>query len=95
MGVGYEFYGLGIDLVRFGDVKAREKLQEKPRNLGLRRCAAAGVFRAAAWGLCLVCAAAQGCGALAQGKFQGVILGDFRPLLRGFGGRLRGIVLRF
>ena len=44
---------------------------------------------------CLMGAAAQGCGAAAQGKFQGVILGDFRPLLRGFGGRHRGIVLRF
>ena len=27
--------------------------------------------------------------------FRVLILGNFRPLLRGFGGRLRGIVLRF
>ena len=27
--------------------------------------------------------------------FRVLILGNFRPLLRGFGGRLRGVVLRF
>ena len=34
-------------------------------------------------------------GAAAQGKFQVDIFGNFRPLLRGFGGCLRGVVLRF
>ena len=42
------FWGLGIDLVCVGKVLARRKRRRKPRNLGLRRCAAAQLFLAAA-----------------------------------------------
>ena len=89
------FWGLGIDLVCFGKVLARRKRSRKPRNLGLRRRAATQLFRAAARSPCLMGAAAQESCAAAQGKFQVDIFGNFRPLLRGFGGCLRGVVLRF
>ena len=42
------FWGLGIDLVYVGKVLTQRKRRRKPRNLGLRRCAAAQLFLAAA-----------------------------------------------
>ena len=89
MGFGYWF---GMNWEGFSS----EKTQEKTQNSGSAKACRDTGFSCRGEG-------ASGCWVPRhkdvvprhKAKFRASFLGNFRPLLRGFGGCLRGVVLRF